>query len=52
MDIILHVFGACADNHAHFDLTDLIIYGTGLGTTYVYAKTWIKNQLKKIRRKD
>jgi len=29
MEVVQHLLGACADNHSHFDLTDVAYMGTG-----------------------
>lgn len=50
MEVIQHLFGACADNHAHLDLTDLA-YAGGLATGLYTVRYYIKGTLIIIKQK-
>lgn len=43
MDAILHIIGVCGDTHSHFDLLDIILYGSIASPMVVYVKFRIKN---------
>lgn len=40
MEVIQHLFGACADNHAHLDFSDLI-YGAGASVGLYQVRYYI-----------
>ena len=38
MESVLHLVGACSDNHSHLDLSDVLLGGTAAGGALVYLK--------------
>lgn len=38
MEAILHILGACGDNHSHLDLIDILFGGTFIGGAVAYIK--------------
>lgn len=47
IEILKHIIGICHDNHAHFDLIDLIVLGVPSSGGIAYITYRIKNYFKK-----
>ena len=50
MEILQHILGACGDNHAHLDLTDIVYAGGALGGLYS-VKYYIKGIILILKEK-
>ena len=49
MDIVLHLIGACADTHTHFDLLDLFLIGGSSVGTIGYFRFKFKSIVDYVR---
>lgn len=51
IDIAQHIIGVCSDTHTHIDLLDILLFGSGFGTTFFYIKSTIKEKWNHLKKK-